>query len=85
MPDETRARLAAVARARDIYGLTDREEEILYLLAQHKKVPTIAKDMFIAQGTVKAHVQHIYQKMGVHSRTELEHALGVSERGPKAR
>ena len=69
--------LVAIAQARDLYGLTPREEEILCLLAQKKNVPAIAADMFLAQGTVKAHVQHIYQKMGVHSRKELEERLGV--------
>ena len=68
---------AAIARARELYGLTAREEEVLGLLAQRKTVPTIAEDMFLAQGTVKAHVQHIYQKMDVHSRAELEARLGV--------
>lgn len=71
------APLVAIAQARDLYGLTAREEEILCLLAQKKTVPTIAADMFLAQGTVKAHVQHIYQKMGIHSRKELEAFLGV--------
>lgn len=69
--------LVAIAQARELYGLTAREEEILCLLAQKKTVPAIAADMFLAQGTVKAHVQHIYQKMGVHSRKELEAALGA--------
>lgn len=73
--------LLAIARARDLYGLTAREEEILCLLAQQKTVPVIAADMFLAQGTVKAHVQHIYQKMGVHSRRELEAALGIGQNG----
>lgn len=69
--------LVAISQARELYRLTAREEEILCLLAQKKTVPTIASDMFLAQGTVKAHVQHIYQKMGVHSRKELEAALGL--------
>ena len=69
--------LVAISQARELYRLTAREEEILCLLAQKKTVPIIASDMFLAQGTVKAHVQHIYQKMGVHSRKELEAALGL--------
>ena len=68
------APLVAIAQARDLYGLTAREEEILCLLAQKKTVPTIAADMFLAQGTVKAHVQHIYQKDG-HS--QPQRARGV--------
>lgn len=61
----------AIAQLKTLFNLTDREEEILYMLAAKKTVPTIARDMFLAQGTVKAHIQHIYQKTGVHSRKEL--------------
>lgn len=53
------------------YGLTQREIEVLHLLAQGKTNAQIGQDMFIAEGTVKAHVQHIYQKLDVHSRKEL--------------
>ena len=53
------------------YGLTQREIEVLHLLAQGKTNAEIGQDMFIAEGTVKAHVQHIYQKLDVHSRKEL--------------
>lgn len=60
-----------IAQLKTLFNLTDREEEILYLLAAKKTVPVIARDMFLAQGTVKAHIQHIYQKTGVHSRKEL--------------
>lgn len=53
------------------YGLTQREIEVLHLLAQGKTNAQIGQDMLIAEGTVKAHVQHIYQKLDVHSRKEL--------------
>ena len=33
--------------------------------------PQIEKELFIASGTLKAHIQHIYVKMGVHSKKEL--------------
>lgn len=62
------ARIEAVGT---LYGLTQREMEVLLLLVQGKTIRAIAADMFIAEGTVKAHVQHIYQKMGVHNRAEL--------------
>lgn len=64
----------SIAEVSALYSLTAREEEILFLIAQKKSIATIANDMFLAQGTVKAHVQHIYQKTGIHSRSEL-HAL----------
>ena len=31
----------------------------------------IERELFIASGTLKAHIQHIYVKCGVHSRKEL--------------
>ena len=31
----------------------------------------IERDLFIANGTAKAHVRHIYQKLDIHSREEL--------------
>ena len=61
----------------DMYALTQRESEVLILLAQGKTVKGIGSDMFIAEGTVKAHIQHIYQKMDVHSRAELMRTLGI--------
>lgn len=61
------------------YQLTQREIEVLHLIAEGKSNRGIAQDMFIAEGTVKAHVQHIYQKLDVHSRKELLLLLGVEE------
>lgn len=59
------------------FGLTSRETEVLILLAQHKTVSTIEHELYIANGTAKAHVRHIYQKFGIHSREELFEALGI--------
>jgi DNA-binding CsgD family transcriptional regulator len=53
------------------YHLTQREEEVLLLLAQEKSISTIERDLFIANGTAKAHVRHIYKKLEIHSRDEL--------------
>ena len=53
------------------HGLTDREIEVFYLMAQGKTNLEIAHDTFISEGTVKAHLHHIYQKFGVHTRKEL--------------
>lgn len=53
------------------HRLTAREAEILKLLAQHKTVGMIERELFIANGTAKAHVRHIYQKLDIHSREEL--------------
>ena len=69
--------LGSVLRIGELHGLTAREQEILYLLAQQKSVEDIAAETLIARGTVKAHIQHIYQKTGVHRRSELNEMLGV--------
>lgn len=53
------------------YVLTAREGEVLWLLAQGRQNAEISEELFIARGTVKAHVSHIYEKLGVKSRAEL--------------
>lgn len=62
------------------FGLTQREEEIVLLLAQRKKPADIERELFVANSTVKTHVKHIYQKLDVHSRTELYQLLGIAAR-----
>lgn len=71
---ELATRVAAVARE---YKLSTREEEVLLLLGQHKTVGIIERELFIANGTAKAHVRHIYQKLDIHTRQELFDMLGV--------
>ena len=61
------------------YQLTQREIEVLHLMAEGKTNHGIAQDMFIAESTVKVHVQHIYQKLDVHSRKELARLLGMPD------
>ena len=56
------------------------EEEVLLLLAQRKTVGIIKRELFIANGTAKAHVRHIYQKLDIHTRQELFDLLGVEAR-----
>ncbi|NTU88373.1 MAG: response regulator transcription factor [Actinobacteria bacterium] len=53
------------------FGLTAREEEVLLLLAQKSTISEIERELFIAEGTAKAHVRHIYYKLDIHSRDEL--------------
>jgi predicted ATPase/DNA-binding CsgD family transcriptional regulator len=52
--------------------LTERELEVLRLLAAGQSNAEIADSLVVAIGTVKAHIQHIYRKVDAHSRT---HAL----------
>jgi DNA-binding CsgD family transcriptional regulator len=52
------------------YGLTDREAEVLGLVAAGRTNGEIAASLTISPGTVKKHLDHIYAKLDVGSRTE---------------
>ncbi|GGZ97622.1 response regulator [Streptomyces echinoruber] len=86
---------AAVARLVDqVNGasgperLTERESEVLVMLARGKANKEIARELGIGQQTVKTYVSHIFDKLGVHSRTQaVAHALrlGLVSSGELAR
>ena len=50
--------------------LSERELEVLELLALGKTNKEIAKALYLATGTVKKHLNNIYSKLGVSNRTE---------------
>ena len=50
--------------------LSERELEVLALLASGRTNAEIAKDLFVALGTVKSHVNNIYRKLGAANRAE---------------
>jgi two-component system, NarL family, response regulator LiaR len=51
-------------------ALTDRETEVLKLLARGKANKQIADGLYVSEKTVKAHVSSILMKLGVQSRTQ---------------
>ena len=51
-------------------GLTDREAEIIALIAQGKSNAEIADCTFLSKNTIKSYIRTAYQKMGVASRTQ---------------
>ena len=57
--------------------LTPREHQVLRLLAEGKPNKIIASDLSISEVTVKSHVQSLFRKLNVLSRTE---ALAVASR-----
>src|SRR6266851_2262672 len=50
--------------------LTDREMEVLKLVARGMNNRDIAKELFISENTVKNHVRNILEKLQIHSRME---------------
>lgn len=44
--------------------------EVLALIAAGRSNPRIAKELFVAVGTVKTHVKSVYRKLDAHSRTQ---------------
>ena len=62
------------------HGLSQREQEILRLVAAGYSNQEIAARLVISVGTTKKHLEHIYEKLDAHSRTQAvagARALGV--------
>jgi DNA-binding NarL/FixJ family response regulator len=93
-PDELLARVrrllgrrpSAVERPRrtpavaELAGLTPRELEVLELMAAGLEQPEIARRLVISPRTAGTHIQHILEKLDVHSRAQavaLAHMRGI--------
>ena len=78
------ARRARGERRRPSFGwdsLTPTELAVVRLTAAGLTNPAIGERLFISRGTVKTHLQHVFAKLGVHTRSELaaaaiRHGLG---------
>ena len=76
------ARLMREVRTPDVpapQALTEREMDVLKLLARGKANKEIAMDLIIGEKTVKTHVSNILLKLGVQSRTQA--ALYAAQNG----
>lgn len=56
---------------REQFGLSEREGEVLVLIAEGRSSARIQEDLVIAAGTVNYHTRNIYAKLGTHSRQEV--------------
>jgi DNA-binding NarL/FixJ family response regulator len=81
--EQEQKRLEAERQARERRrlwaDLTERERSVLLLIVAGLDNKSIAGRLMIGTGTVRAHVQHVLEKLGVHSK--LEAAAFAVERG----
>jgi len=64
LAEQIRARAESDARPR----LSEREHEVLGLIAQGLSAPEIGERIHLSTATVKTHLQHLYEKLGVSER-----------------
>jgi DNA-binding CsgD family transcriptional regulator len=78
---EAQSPAAAAGRDIDSYRLTERELEVLQLVAAGRSNPQIATELFISPKTASVHVSNIISKLNVTSRGEaaaVAHRLGIA-------
>jgi LuxR family maltose regulon positive regulatory protein len=69
-----------VSNSEWVEALSERELEVLGLIAEGLTNPDIATRLFLSVNTVKVHTRNIYGKLSVHNRTQAiarSHALGL--------
>jgi LuxR family maltose regulon positive regulatory protein len=79
-PEQTAPSKTRAPKSQLVEPLSERELEVLQLIAEGLTNPEIASRLFLALNTVKAHTRNIYGKLGVHNRTQAvvrARALGV--------
>ena len=63
--------------------LTDRQRELLRLVRLGMANKQIARAMKISTGTVRKHLENIYERLGVQSRTEAVHQAALDDQRPR--
>lgn len=68
LPDLTRVALHFEREDARVGGLTEREVEVLRLVAMGKSNRAIAEQLFLSEHTIRRHLQNVFAKLGVSSR-----------------
>ncbi|MFR4999618.1 MAG: helix-turn-helix transcriptional regulator [Slackia sp.] len=66
--EEFEERCSAIAQR---HGLSPRECEVFVMLARGRNREYIQEQLVVSRNTVKAHVKHVYAKLGIHAHQEL--------------
>jgi DNA-binding NarL/FixJ family response regulator len=59
-------------------GLSPREIQVCELMTAGRSNADIATTLFISESTVKVHIRHIFEKLGVHTRAEVAAMSGLT-------
>jgi two-component system, NarL family, nitrate/nitrite response regulator NarL len=73
VPPDVAAGLVSEIRLRasnDAPLLTERERQVLKSISDGKSLPQIASELYLSVTTIKTHVRHLYEKLGVSDRAE---------------
>jgi LuxR family maltose regulon positive regulatory protein len=79
-PEQTDPSKSQVPKSELVEPLSEREIEVLQLIAEGLTNPEIAARLYLSLNTVKVHTRNIYGKLGVNNRTQAgtrAKALGI--------
>ena len=71
LASEVQAGVAAEVRSRwrpDVPSLSERERQVLEMIAEGMSAPEIGRRLYLSTATVKSHLQSLYEKLGVSDR-----------------
>jgi DNA-binding NarL/FixJ family response regulator len=80
------ARIPRPTQPKELDELSERERDVFRLIARGLSNAEIGQELFIGETTVKTHVTHILQKLGLRDRVQavvLAYQAGVVEPGPQ--